>query len=55
MLSVRSSSNDHDDSTGPLGAFDLDCYNSLDERLRLNHLEIESSPNQRSPRTPVSK
>ena len=38
ILSVRSSLNDRDESTCPSGAFNLDYYNSPDERLRLNHL-----------------
>ena len=51
MLTVRSSSSDRDESTYPSGTFNIDRYNSLDERLRLNHLSNESSP----PRTPASK
>ena len=36
ILFVRSSSDDHDESTSPSGAFNLDRYNSIDEQLRLN-------------------
>ena len=37
---VWSSSSDRGESTCPRGAFNLDHYNSPDERLRLNHLNM---------------
>ena len=50
ISSVRSSSDDRDESMCPSGAF-----KSPDERLRLNHFKFESSPIEMSPRTPTSK
>ena len=38
MMSVRSLSDDHDESTCQSGAFNLDSYNSRYEQLRLNHI-----------------
>ena len=38
ISSIRSSSDDRDESMCPSGAFNLDFYNSPDEWLRLNHL-----------------
>ena len=40
ILSVESSSDDRDDFTCPSGIFNLDRYNSSDQRLRLNHFKL---------------
>ena len=44
MMSVRSSSDDHDESTCPSSAFNLNRYNSPDEGLRLNCLKSNRRP-----------
>ena len=40
MLIVRSSSTDRDESTCSSGAFNLNCFNSLNQGVRLNHIKL---------------